>query len=118
MKFVEFKTKLDPKTALIHAFEYYPGQKLMIMVSDELFSGFRGRKDVRRNFDVEQEKDLSDDYVVYDLYENEDIETCEHYGRATFTHICGMWVMKKFSSKMFHYGGSCDDEVYLIILIK
>ena len=120
MRFVELKTRLNPKAALIHAFEYYPGKNLMIMMTQRLFKKFDELNDVCRNEEKQskEQENAKNDIVVYDLYENEDIDKCEHYGKAVFQLIRGAWLMTEFYSKTYKYEAHLENEADLIILLS
>ena len=90
-------------------------KNVMIMISDELFEKFEDSGDVRRVTNSGFEEEVEKDYVVYDLYENDKVETCEYYGRAVFTKVCGIWMMKSFDSQMFNYNKQGEGKVELII---
>lgn len=123
MKFVEMETRLSPKAALIHAFEYYPGKNLMIMMTQELFKKFDDLKEARKDntnraMESKNSEETVENEVVYDLYENEDVDNCEYYGKAKFQLIRGTWVMTKFDSDTFKYEARIEHSADIIILLK
>ena len=119
MKYIEQTViNLSPKAAIIHMLECYPKKNLMIMISDELFRKFEELSDVRRVISSEFERRNAGNHVVYDFYENSQVETSEYYGKAVFVRICGVWMMSSFDSDTFEYNRPSEQEADLIISLK
>ncbi len=88
----------------------------MIMISEELFKGFSEDKSVFKQFVSGDEE--KNDCVVYDIYENKEATEKDLCGSATFMKICGVWVLCKFESSIYNYGGSSNEEAELAILLR
>lgn len=105
----------NPKDALLETIKVYQDKHVMIMMSKEVY---------------EELTELNDfsypmyffDYIcgpydeVYEVYENERIMTCQKYGVAVFEEICGIFILKEFSSKIFNYYS--ENEAELCIYFK
>ena len=106
MNLCEIKVGNNPKDTLLETLKKYQDKRIMIMMSPEVYEQFINRGDVR----VCGYADGISDDEVYEVFENDQVAICKRYGTAVFGFICGVYILKEFSSDIFKYTDRYDDE--------